>query len=153
MTAPLSFADVSSLDGTLWMYEHESGTRHYIAFQENYHYLNSTSFTSEVPDSLWLRSKNPYLSHTNFNGSINYSAMHGTSGAWALNWGKCNLNDEQASFSALGMMYNIFIFNSNKPYILLSTDWNPPQTYRSNSKTAVKPLSEARVPTIFGVNN
>ena len=153
VTGSLSFADVSSLDGTLWMYEHESGTRHYIAFYENYHYLNSTGFTTEVPDSLWLRSKNPYLSHVNFNGSINYSAMHGTSGAWALNWGKCNITDEQASFNALGMIYNIFIFNSNKPYTLLSTDWQPPQVYTSNKKVAVIPLSETNVSTIFGMND
>ena len=152
VTAPLTFADVSSLDGTLWMYEHESGTRHYIAFHQNYNYLNSSGFTNEVPDALWLRSKNTYLSHVNFNGSINYSAMHRTSGAWALNWGKCNLTDEQASFNALGMIYNIFIFNSNKPYILLSTDWHPPQAYTSNSKAGVTPLSETSAPTIFGMN-
>ena len=126
ITGSLSFADVLSLDGTLWMYEHESGTRHYIAFDADYHYLNSTSFTLDVPDSLWLRSKNPYLSHVNFNGSINYSATHGTSGAWALNWGKCNIDAEQATFNAFGMIYSIFVFNSNKPYILLSTDWQPP---------------------------
>lgn len=152
VTVSLSVADESSLDGTLWMYEHESGTRHYIAFYENYHYLNSTGFTNEVPDSLWLRSKNPYLSHLNFNGSINYSAVHGTPGAWALNWGKCNITEEQASFYALGMIYNIFIFNSNKPYVLLSRDWHPPQVYTSNSKAGVNPLSAISVPTIFGMN-
>ena len=147
-----ALAQVSPLDGTLWMYEHESGTRHYIAFYQNYHYLNSTGFTTEVPDSLWLRSKKPYLSHVNFNGSINYSALHGTSGAWALNWGKCNITEEEASFNALGMIYTIFIFNSNKPYILLSTDWHPPQVYTSNSKAEVNPLSETSVPSIFGMN-
>ena len=152
LTAPFSLADQSSLDGTLWMYEHESGTRHYIAFHENYQYLNSTGFSNQVPESLWLRSKNPYLSHINFNGSINYSAMHGTPGAWALNWGKCNLTDEQASFNALGMIYNIFIFNSNKPYILLSTDWHPPQVYTNNRKVGVNPLSGTSVTTIFGMN-
>jgi hypothetical protein len=151
VTASLSLADISSLDGTLWMYEHESGTRHYIAFYENYHYLNSTGFTNQVPDSLWLRSKNPYLSHVNFNGSINYSSLHGTPSAWALNWGKCNITNEQASFNALGMIYYIFIFNSNKPYILLSTDWHPPQVHTSTSKTAVTPLSETSAPTIFGI--
>ena len=152
VTVSLSIADEASLDGTLWMYEHESGTRHYIAFYENYHYLNSTGFTTEVPDSLWLRSKKPYLSHRNFNGSINYRALHETPGAWALNWGKCNVTEEQASFNALGMIYNIFIFNSNKPYILLSTDWHPPQVYTSNGKSGVNPLSATYVPTIFGMN-
>ena len=152
VTASLSLADESELDGTLWMYEHESGTRHYIAFYENYHYLNSTGFTTEVPDSLWLRSKKPYLSHVNFNGSINYGSLHGTPGAWALNWGKCNIVDEQASFNALGMIYTIFIFNRNKPYILLSTDWHPPKVYTSNKKAAVNPLSETKLPTIFGMN-
>ena len=149
MSGSLSFADVSSLDGTLWMYEHESGTRHYIAFDANYHYLNSTTFTYDVPDSLWLRSKNPYLSHVNFNGSINYSATHGTQGAWAINWGKCNINDEQATFNALGMIYNIFVFNSKKTYILLSTDWHPPQVYSRNKNSIVQPLSETNFPTIF----
>ncbi len=152
VTTSLSLAEVSELDGTLWMYEHESGARHYIAFHENYHYLNSTGFTTEVPDSLWLRSKKPYLFHVNFNGSINYSALHETTGAWALNWGKCNITEEQASFNALGMIYNIFIFNNNKPYILLSTDWHPPQVYTGNSKAEVNPLSETSLPTIFGMN-
>ena len=151
VTASLSHADVSSLDGTLWMYQHESGTRHYIAFYENYHYLNSTGFTNEVPDSLWLQSKNAYLSHINFNGSINYSALHGTPGAWALNWGKCNLTDGQASFNALGMIYNIFIFNTNKPYILLSTEWHPPQVYTNESKAEINRLNETSAPTIFGM--
>lgn len=153
ITGSLSFADVLSLDGTLWMYEHESGTRHYIAFDANYHYLNSTSFTLEVPESLWLRSKNPYLSHINFNDSITYSATHGTSGAWAINWGKCSIKDEQATFNALGMIYNIFVFNSNKPYILLSTDWSPPQEYSSNKNSVVHPLSETTVPAIFGMDD
>ena len=152
MTGSISFADASSLDGTLWMYEHASGTRHYIAFHADYHYLNSTAFTQDVPDSLWLRSKNPYLSHVNFNGSINYSAAHGTSGAWALNWGKCSIDSEQASFNALGMVYNIFVFNSNKPYILLSTDWHPPQVYSGNKRSLVQSLSETTVPAIFGMN-
>ena len=153
ITGSLCFADVSSLDGTLWMYEHESGTRHYIAFDADYHYLNSTSFTLEVPESLWLRSKNPYLSHINFNDSITYSATHGTSGTWAINWGKCSIKDEQATFNALGMIYNIFIFNSNKPYILIATDWSPPQVYSSNKNSVVQPLSETTVPTIFGMDD
>jgi len=152
MTGSLSLADVSSLDGTLWMYEHESGTRHYIAFDTNYHYLNSTAFTYDVPDTMWLRSKNPYLTHVNFNGSINYSATHGTSGAWALNWGKCNIDAEQATFNALGMIYNIFVFNSNRPYILVSTDWQTPQVFSSNKNPVVQSLSETTVPTIFGMN-
>ena len=147
----VSFAGVVSLDGTMWMYEHESGARHYIAFYADYHYLNSTAFGQDEPLSLWLRSRHPYLSHVNFNGSITYSATHGDSAAWSLNWGKCDINDEQASFNALGMLYNIFIFNTNKPYVLVSTDWSPPQVYSSNNNSVVRTLNTTTVSTIFGM--
>ena len=67
--APLAKAGVSSLDGTMWMYEHESGSRHYVAFYEHYHYLNSSGLGT-YNDSLWLRSTFPYFSHAHADGSI-----------------------------------------------------------------------------------
>jgi hypothetical protein len=129
----ISVADAGSLDGTVWMFEHASGARHYIAFYKDYHYLNSTSIGQEQPDSLWLRSIFPYLSNTNPDGSLKYSATHISPTAWAINWGNCDIDDEQASFNAFGMLYNIFIYNRNEPYILLSTDWSPLLPYSSNA--------------------
>ena len=122
----LSVADQVSIDGTMWMYEHESGARHYIAFYADYHYLNSASCGQEQPDSLWLRSMFPYFSNTNLDGSINYGATHISFTAWAINWGKCDINADYASFNAFGMLTNIIIYNHNEPYILVSTDWYPP---------------------------
>ena len=148
----ISIAGSVSLDGTMWMYEHESGVRHYIAFYENYHYLNSTGFGQDEPPSLWLRSKNPYLSHVNFDGSITYSATHSAPSAWSINWGRCDINDEQASFNALGMLYNIFVFNSNKPYVLVSTDWLPsPQVYSSSNENMRFASSTINSTIMFGI--
>ena len=131
--ANISVADAGSLDGTVWMYEHASGARHYIAFYKDYHYLNSTSIGQEQPDSLWLRSIFPYLSNNNPDGSLKYSATHISLTAWAINWGNCDIDAEQASFNAFGMFYNMIIYNRNEPYILLSTDWSPPLPYTSNA--------------------
>ena len=61
----ISPAGVNALDGTIWMYEHESGARHYIAFYSHYHYLNSTGSGDEEPDSMWLRSTLPYFTRGN----------------------------------------------------------------------------------------
>ncbi len=122
----VAFGGMVSLDGTMWMYEHESGAKHYIAFYGNFHYLNSSGFGQDEPDSMWLKSTLPYRSHINPNGSIIYSATHVASAAWSLNWGICNIDDEQASFNALGMIYNFFMYNRNEPYVLVSSDWHPP---------------------------
>lgn len=144
-----SLAGVNALEGTMWMYEHESGARHYIAFYSHYHYLNSTSFGDAEPDSMWLRSTFPYLTRGNPDGSFNYHATHIASGAWAINWGNCDISDEQASFSALGMLYNFFVYNRNEPYVLIATDWRPPQLYTSSY--AVNPaFIELLLPSIFG---
>ena len=129
----ISIAGANSLDGTVWMYEHESGARHYIAFHDGYHYLNGTRGDQEQPDSSWLRSVSPCFSNNNPDGSTNYSATHISPTAWAINWGNCDIDDEQASFNAFGMLYNIIIYNRNEPYILLSTDWSPPLPYSSNA--------------------
>ena len=148
----ISFAEPVSLDGTMWMYDHASGVRHFIAFHANYHYLNSTGFGQDEPSSPWLRSKYPYLSHVNFNGSLTYSATHSASSSWSINWGKCDIRDEQASFNALGMLYNIFIFNSNKPYVLLSTDWQPsPQVYSSSNENMRFASSTINSTIMFGI--
>ena len=142
-------AEVTSLEGTMWMYEHESGARHYIAFYGQYHYLNSTGFGQDVPDTLWMRSTFPYFSTKTLNGSMLYSATHISSGAWAINWGNCDMRDEEASFSAFGMLYNLFIYNRNEPYLLIATDWSPPQLYTS-SKNVNPAFIEMVFPAIFG---
>jgi hypothetical protein len=145
----VSRAGINALEGTMWMYEHESGARHYIAFYAHYHYLNSTGFGQDEPDTFWLRSTFPYFATSKLDGSMNYRATHISSGAWAINWGNCDINDEQASFSALGMLYSFFVYNRNEPYVLISTDWSPPQLYTSSEY--VNPVfMEMVFPSIFG---
>ena len=146
----ISVADAGSLDETVWMYEHASGARHYIAFYKDYHYLNSTSIGQEQPDSLWLRSIFPYLSNTNSDGSLKYSATHISPTAWAINWGNCDIDDEQASFNAFGMLYNIIVYNRNEPYTLVSTDWSPSLSYSSNAYEGEYSFIAMLFPLIFG---
>lgn len=121
----VSIAVGNPLDGTVWMYEHASGARHFIAFYDGYHYLNGTRGDQEQPDSYWLKSVSPYFSNHNPDGSINYSATHISTTAWAINWGNCDIHNEQATFSALGMFYHVIIYNHNEPYALVSTNWSP----------------------------
>jgi len=146
----ISIADANSLDGTMWMYEHASGARHYIAFYDGYHYLNGTRGDQEQPDSVWLRSISPYFSSNNPGGSINYSATHISSSAWAINWGNCDINTERATFSALGMLYSVIIYNHNEPYTLLSTDWSPSLSYSSNAYGGEYSFIAMLFPLIFG---
>ena len=122
---PATGAYAAALDGTLWMYEHESGSKHYVAFFGNYHYLNSSG-SGDYDDDLWLRSTFPYFSHDNFDGSITYCATHVASAAWAINWGRFDIDAAQGSFNAAGMLCAIFIYNHNEPYQLVSTEWRPP---------------------------
>jgi hypothetical protein len=142
-------AEVTSLEGTVWMYEHESGARHYIAFYGQYHYLNSSGFGQDVPDTLWLRSTSPYVANNKPDGSTHYRAKHISSGAWAINWGNCDITTEQATFSAFGMLYNFFVYNRNEPYLLIATDWSPPQLYTSSQKISPA-FIEMVFPSIFG---
>lgn len=128
-----SLADASALDGTVWMYEHESGARHYIAFYDGYHYLNSTRGGQDQPDSFWLRSVSPYFSNDHPNGSIHYRATHISPTAWAINWGNCDVQSEQATFNAWGMFYHVMIYNHNEPYILIATDWSPALSYTTDA--------------------
>ena len=146
----ISIAGANSLDGTVLMYEHESGARHYIAFHYGYHYLNGTKGDQEQPDSSWLLSVSPCFSNNNPAGSTNYSATHISPTAWAINWGNCDIDDEQASFNAFGMLYNIIVYNHNEPYILLSTDWSPSLPYSSNSYETNGSFVEMLFPLIFG---
>jgi len=143
---PLTKADATSLDGTMWMYEHESGVRHYVAFYDKYHYLNSSGSDSYA-DSLWLRSISPYFSHVNSDGSVTYSSTHISSAAWAINWGRCDIDAEYGSFNAAGMFYSIFIYNRNEPYTLISTNWRPPSMLTSSSYS----LSAVFVPAVFSI--
>ena len=145
----VSIAGANSLDGTVWMYEHASGARHYIAFYDGYHYLNGTRGNQVQPDSSWLRSVSPCFSHDNPDGSINYSATHISPAAWAINWGNCDIDAEQATFSALGMLYSVLIYNHNEPYTLVSTDWSPPLSY-STSAYEEDSFIAILFPLIFG---
>jgi hypothetical protein len=122
---PATGAVEAALDGTLWMYEHESGFKHYVAFYGNYHYLNSSG-SGDYDDDLWLRSTFPYFSHDNFDGSTTYCSTHVASAAWAINWGRFDIDAAQGSFNAAGMLCSIFIYNHNEPYQLVSTEWHPP---------------------------
>ena len=142
-------AEINALEGTVWMYEHESGARHYIAFYAHHHYLNSSGFEQGVPETPWLRSTSPYIATNRPDGSTYYHAKHISAGAWAINWGHCNITTEQATFSALGMLYNFFVYNRNEPYLLIATDWSPPQLYTSGEN--VNPaFVELVFPSIFG---
>jgi hypothetical protein len=149
LSTTISRAGVTSLEGTVWMYEHESGLRHYIAFYGQYHYLNSSGFEQDLPETLWLRSTSPYVATNKPDGSTHYRAKHISSGAWAINWGDCDITTEQASFSAFGMLYNFFVYNRNEPYLLIATDWSPPQLYTS-SETINPAFIEMVFPSIFG---
>ena len=148
LTSTVPRAEINALEGTVWMYEHESGARHYIAFHAQYHYLNS-GFGEDVPDTLWLRSTSPYVATNTPDGSTLYRAKHISSGAWAINWGKCDITTEEATFSALGMLYNFFVYNRNEPYLLVATDWSPPQLYTS-SETIKPAFIDMVFPSIFG---
>jgi hypothetical protein len=141
---PLGKAGATGLDGTMWMYEHESGVRHYVAFYDSYHYLNSSGSDSYA-GSLWLRSISPYFSHVNHDGSITYSATHVSPAAWAINWGRCDIDADYGSFNAAGMFYSIFIYNHNEPYKLISTKWHPHALVAGSSFS----LSADYIPTIF----
>lgn len=148
-SSTLGWAEGASLDGTMWMYEHESGARHYIAFYGQYHYLNS-SFGEDLPEASWLRSTYPYGSTRRADGSMHYRATHISSGAWAFNWGSCDIINEEASFSALGMLYTFFVYNRNEPYLLMATDWHPPQLFTGSE--GVKPATSAiPFPALFGL--
>lgn len=143
-------AGAGSLDGTLWVYRHESGLMHYVAFYDNYHYLNSSGSDSYA-DSLWLRSIAPYFSHVNHDGSITYGSAHTSPAAWAINWGRCDINADYASFNAAGMLYAVFIFNRNEPYTLLSANWRPPSPLVAGSGYSPSTaLVTAVLSTIFG---
>lgn len=142
---PLGKAGAISLDGTMWMYEHESGVRHYIAFFDHYHYLGSSG-SDVYADFLWLRSISPYFFHVNPDGSITYSSTHLSQAAWAINWGRCDLDADYGSFNAAGMLYSIFIYNRNEPYKLLSTDWHPPSSSLAGSSLS---LTADFIPTVF----
>jgi hypothetical protein len=48
------------------------------------------------------------------------------SAAWAINWGRLDIDAGNGSFNAAGMLYTIFIYNRNEPYQLVSADWSPP---------------------------
>jgi hypothetical protein len=123
--APPITAGAAALDGTMWMFEHESGSRHYVAFYGNYHYLNSSG-PGDYRESLWLRSTFPYFSHENLDGSITYCSTHVASAAWAINWGRFDIGAGSGSFNAAGMLCSIFIYNRNEPYQLVSPNWHPP---------------------------
>lgn len=146
---PLGQTDAATLDGTMWMYEHESGLRHYVAFYGNYHYLNSSGPDSYA-DSFWLRSISPYFSHINSDGSITYSSMHISPAAWAINWGRCDIDANSASFHAAGMLYSVFIYNRNEPYVLLSTNWHPPSPLAGSSFSLLALTLPDIFLTIFG---
>lgn len=122
---PPTNAGAAALDGTMWMFEHESGARHYIAFYGNYHYLNSSG-SGDYSETLWLRSALPYFSHGNVDGSITYCSTHVAPAAWAINWGRFDIISGSGSFNAAGMLCSIFIYNRNEPYELVSEDWCPP---------------------------
>lgn len=147
--ATLANADAAALDGTLWMYEHESGFKHYVAFYDNYHYLNSSG-SGDYDDALWLRSTFPYFFHDNFDGSITYCSTHVASAAWAINWGRFDVDAAQGSFNAAGMLCSIFIYNHNEPYQLVSTDWHPPAVPAGIGPTAQAVFIPALFSTFFG---
>ena len=146
----VSVVGANPLDGTVWMYEHTSGARHYMAFHDGYHYLNGTRGDWEQPDSSWLRSLSPCFSINNPDGSIHYRATHMSPTAWAINWGNCDIHTERATFSALGMFYNVMIYNHNEPYILVSTDWSPSLSYSSDAYEGEYSFIAMLFPLIFG---
>ena len=146
---PLAHADAAALDGTLWMYEHESGFKHYVAFYGNYHYLNSSG-SGDYDDDLWLRSTLPYFSHGNFDGSVTYFSTHVASAVWAFNWGRIDIDAEQGSFSAAGMLCSIFIYNHNEPYQLVSTEWHPPAVSAGIAPAAQPAMIPALFSNFFG---
>lgn len=123
--APLTNAGAAALDGTMWMFEHESGARHYVAFYGKYHYLNSSG-SGDYSEALWLRSTFPYFSREHFDGSITYCSTHVASAAWAINWGRFDMDAGNGSFNAAGMLCALFIYNRNEPYQLVSANWHPP---------------------------
>ena len=149
LSSTVPCAEINALEGTLWMYEHESGARHYIAFYAEHHYLNSSGFGQGVPETPWLRSTAPYISTNRLDGATRYLATHTSAGAWAINWGYCNITTQQASFSALGMLYNFFVYNRNEPYLLIATDWSPPQLHTSG-ENVTPAFIELVFPSIFG---
>jgi hypothetical protein len=146
---PPAHADDTALDGTLWMYEHESGSKHYVAFYGNYHYLNSSG-SGDYDDDLWLRSTFPYFSHENFDGSITYCSTHVASAAWAINWGRFDVDAARGSFNAAGMLCALFIYNHNEPYKLVSADWHPPGSGSGISPAAQSVFIPAFFTTFFG---
>ena len=146
---PPAHADDAALDGTMWMYEHESGSRHYVAFYGNYHYLNSSG-PGACDDDLWLRSAFPYFFHNNFDGSITYCSTHVASAAWAINWGRLDIDAGNGSFNAAGMLYAIFIYNRNEPYQLVSADWSPPARAAGLGPSEQSAFIPDLISTVFG---
>jgi hypothetical protein len=146
---PAAGADAAALDGTLWMYEHESGSKHYVAFYGNYHYLNSSG-SGDYDDDLWLRSTFPYFSHNNFDGSITYCSTHVASAAWAINWGRFDIDAAEGSFHAAGMLCAIFIYNHNEPYRLISAEWHPPAALAGINPAAQQFFIPAIFSNFFG---
>jgi len=118
------FAVKNNLNGTVWVYEHPNGAKHYIGFWFNFLFQKSVR-TDEDVDSTWLPSSLPCLFSINAEGSIKYSTFYKSSSAWAFTSGICNLQNEEASFTAFGMIYGMIIYNQNEPYILSITNWNP----------------------------
>ena len=112
--------------------------------------LDGTRGDQEQPNSSWLRSVSPCFYNNNPDGSINYSATHISPTAWAINWGNCDIHTERATFSALGILYSVIIYNHNEPYTLVSTDWSPSLSYSSNAYEGASSFIAILFPLIFG---
>ena len=144
-----TFCLAGPLDGTMWMYKFESGSRHYIGFYADYQYLAYAP--SDQEPTTWSRSGLPYFSKTNSDGSIKYSAIIIGSILWAVDWGTCDINAEQASYNSFGMVFFVIPFYNGKmePYTLEATDWTPPYFHSRNENE----LENSSIDALFPLNH